>query len=339
MRILFVAAILLIVLVKCGRGTESREALPIVTTESERPDGVVPAQPQTASGPLTCVEGESKRSEDGCNTCSCTSGGWSCTELACLEPKTIDVQCVDNLPAALQERITSAYADNVAARAAAVASERARLGVEPLLPAMLLAAASPSETRYRPMVDPFPDSVVAVGEPDDIRTNGYELNHGKMGMTRVYETAPGSKRYFIVDRIGGDGIGSNGREVVAESVEYAAALSLTDGTPFAGYSWHGWHVSSQNRLVRAVQLPEDDVQETVRLCGCGPNGYEDDPRGAVRGSSDLRSYRLGIYILPGDALPVVEPMETFKALFPRKYYQKIYVPSPGKVCRELEVVC
>ncbi|MDC0716029.1 DUF4215 domain-containing protein [Nannocystis bainbridge] len=30
-----------------------------------------------------CEDGETKPAQDGCNTCTCTEGGWACTEIAC----------------------------------------------------------------------------------------------------------------------------------------------------------------------------------------------------------------------------------------------------------------
>lgn len=30
-----------------------------------------------------CVEGESRPDDDGCNTCTCAGGIWSCTEMGC----------------------------------------------------------------------------------------------------------------------------------------------------------------------------------------------------------------------------------------------------------------
>ncbi len=38
---------------------------------------------ETMGAPDECEEGESKPAEDGCNTCTCSDGGWACTELAC----------------------------------------------------------------------------------------------------------------------------------------------------------------------------------------------------------------------------------------------------------------
>ena len=37
-------------------------------------------------GDKDCKEGEQMPSEDGCNTCTCTDGGWACTEKACGDP-------------------------------------------------------------------------------------------------------------------------------------------------------------------------------------------------------------------------------------------------------------
>lgn len=296
----------------------------------------------TKIAPFACTEGESKRAGDGCNTCTCYDGNWACTEKGCSakteKPEGLD--CVEELPPELEARIQAAYGENQKARDEAVASERQRLDVTPLLPSHFLGHAEGSAVNiFKPDTDPFPQSVVAVGAPLDIRADGYELNHGKMGMTRVYETAPGSKKFFIVDRIGGDGVGGNGKAVVEESFAYGLFALYSENDPLKGASWHSWHVSKDNKLVRANQAPTDQLQNEARICGCGSLGYEQDSESSVSGDMAPPRYQIGIFMLPGDVLPEILPEDAFQAKFIRKYFKKTYVPSPGKVCREYEIVC
>ena len=44
----------------------------------------------TKSADSTCKDGESKLADDGCNTCTCSSGLWECTELACVPDQPPD---------------------------------------------------------------------------------------------------------------------------------------------------------------------------------------------------------------------------------------------------------
>ena len=83
-----------------------------------------------------------------------------------------------------------------------------RLGFSPLRPSAA-GALYDSEPFHKPVIDPYPNSVVIVGEDYDIRGKGYQINHNVDGATRVYETEAGSGEYFIVDIIGGDGVGSS----------------------------------------------------------------------------------------------------------------------------------
>lgn len=39
-------------------------------------------------GSDSCTEGDTKPADDGCNTCSCSDGGWACTEIGCLPDGT-----------------------------------------------------------------------------------------------------------------------------------------------------------------------------------------------------------------------------------------------------------
>ena len=58
----------------------------------------------SACGPITggepaCEDGATKDAEDGCNTCTCTDGGWACTEIACdpgnQAPNNSSASCTD----------------------------------------------------------------------------------------------------------------------------------------------------------------------------------------------------------------------------------------------------
>lgn len=242
--------------------------------------------------------------------------------------------CLSELPPDLVELISSTQRDNTAARASAVAAERSRLGVEALSPTTRLGTSIDGMTAYVPKVDPFPDSVVATGDLDyDVRKNGYQLNHGKSGMANVYETSPGSRSYFIVDLVDGDGIGGNGSEVLASTAEYG----LTDPAPEAveGHSWHSWHASGDNVLVRATQKPEDSILREVALCGCG--GREevstkpDDSSAKVR----PRSYDVAIFMLPGQTLPRLGE-ETFEARYERALVRQRFVPRVGATCMQVD---
>ena len=44
-----------------------------------------PLQFACAGGAAECTEGETRPADDGCNTCQCNEGGWSCTEMGCEE--------------------------------------------------------------------------------------------------------------------------------------------------------------------------------------------------------------------------------------------------------------
>jgi hypothetical protein len=333
----FAAAIFFaLTLVNCGKIESVREeagdALPTKTNRKK-------AEPTVEA----CRQGENRPAADGCNTCSCNESGWSCTEMACL-PKSEKPEgrdCLEELPPELEARIQAAYAENQKARDQAIDAERTRLAVTPLMPTNLLGNMyDGSKNQFKPETDPFPESVVALGAAHDIRAEGYELNHGKMGMTRVYETAPGSKKYFIVDRIGGDGVGGNGKAVVEET--FAAPMLLQEPSDeLEGNSWHSWHVSADNKLVRANQVPTDELQNESRICGCGALGYEDDPMPGEGVSADWAPpvYPVAIFMLPADVLPEVMSSDEFQAKFVRQYFKKIYVPRPGKVCRKHEVVC
>ena len=48
------------------------------------PEPVPEPEPEPEPEPTpTCIEGETRPAEDGCNDCYCNDGAWSCTEIAC----------------------------------------------------------------------------------------------------------------------------------------------------------------------------------------------------------------------------------------------------------------
>ena len=238
----------------------------------------------------------------------------------------------DRVPSDLEEKIIKSYEENVKKRDHAIASERDRLQVEPLKMTYELMSGQRNMFQ-KPVEDPFPNSIVAVGDPYDIREKGYQVNHGKMGMTYIYETEPGSQQYFIVDEVGGDGIGGNGQEVVAETSEYGMGLSLSLEN---GNSWHSWHSNEHNELVRAIQNPDDRLIQEINICGCGPLREVN----SAAGQADLKYiFSFGIFMLPGNDLPSFMNEDEFNATFEREYYKKNYVPKKGKKCEEYDWVC
>jgi cysteine-rich repeat protein len=46
-------------------------------------DGGWACTEKASDGPVACEDGESKPAGDGCNTCSCEDGNWLCTEIGC----------------------------------------------------------------------------------------------------------------------------------------------------------------------------------------------------------------------------------------------------------------
>jgi hypothetical protein len=236
--------------------------------------------------------------------------------------------CYTEFPADVSHVIEKSLIDNRAARDKAVAAEQDRLGVKPLKPTTILGRIPAGTSEFKPVVDPFPESIVAVGALNyDIRKSGYQLNHGEMGKENVYETSPGSGQFFIVDLIDGDGIGGNGREVIVTSIEYGL---LDFSSNLDGHSWHSWHVSSDNVLIRAKQRPDDSIIKEIPLCGCG--SLEEVVALANADRVAPPSYHVAIFMLPASNLPRIST-DTFEARYSRSYVKQKFVPSLGKTCK------
>lgn len=247
--------------------------------------------------------------------------------------------CELEVPADVTALIEKTKKENETARDLAVRLERTRLGVEPLRPTTIIGMGYQGDNEILPDTDPFPESVVVAGDLTyDVRTNGYQLNHGKMDMETIYETKPGSGQYFIVDMIDGDGVGGNGREVIAYTVEYGLYDPAAD---LNGHSWHSWHVSPDNVIVRATQKVEDDVLQEINVCGCGgldevevdADGKVIDDEGDSSQAGDVApaSYAVAIFMLPGKGQPKIST-ETFEAAFKRSYVKQKFVPAKGRRC-------
>jgi hypothetical protein len=243
--------------------------------------------------------------------------------------------CEREIPADLSAKIARANQDNSIARASAVAAEQTRLGVSPLKPTHVLEG----YTNGMPTVDPFPNSVVAVGDPTyDIRKNGYQITHGMMEQFKVYETERGSGKFFIVDLLIGDGLGSKDTSTDAATIAYG----LNEAPTIVG-SWHSWHVNGNNLLVRAKQETEDTILSEISVCGCG-NLKETDRNADYSSDSktrgDTRDAQAGIFMLPASTLPTFSGDE-FKARFQRSHVKIRYVPRDGRHCRSdrVQVAC
>ena len=237
--------------------------------------------------------------------------------------------CLMDLPADLEKQIREAYKENIDQRNKAIDAEVDRLNIKPLKVSHVI---NDSISSSPGLEDPYPESVVVIGDDYD-RKYGYQITHGKMNSFYVYETFPGSQQYFIVDEIGGDGLGGNGQSVVAETSEYPMSLNLS--LQENENSWHSWYSSPSNELVRAYQEPEDDLQSEVSICGCGP---KDEVLNLNDAAEPMRR-PLGIFLLPGTAFPSFMDESAFKAIFQRKYFKKNYIPKEGYKCREYEWVC
>jgi hypothetical protein len=206
-----------------------------------------------------------------------------------------------------------------------VNAEQIRLGVRQLKASQILGEATLAETTIKPADDPFPAAIVVVGNLDhDIRQSGYEVTHGMMNQENIYETAPGSGQYFIIDYVLGDGLGAKQAETGSSSDN----------------SWHSWHASNSNVLIRAKQVPVDVVSSEVAICGCGPQKELQLGKIAADESVSSVKYPVAIFMLPAAALPRYSGDE-FKASFDRAKINIRYIPRQGFRCAQVPgpVVC
>ncbi len=170
---------------------------------------------------------------------------------------------------------------------------------------------------------PYPNAVeIATGKTIDLsqRLVQYVL-HTEIPEAPIFETSPGSKEYFIVDRIAGDGAGSSEANAIAFlQWEYETA-----------YSWHNWHVGSNNVLYRLKLDPDKSLLDEKSVCGCGSGAYESED------AANTVAY-YGVFKLPSNVIPTIEKDFIF-AKFSQRYIKINYVPEKGKICVEPEVVC
>lgn len=253
--------------------------------------------------------------------------------------KEYGTACELDVPADIKDLIEKTRAVNQAARDVAVEAERKRLGVTPLKPSTIIGHGWRGQNEIKPETDPFPNSVVVAGDKSyDVRKLGYQLNHGKMDMETIYETSPGSGQFFIVDMISGDGVGGNGMEVSSYTVEYGLTNQSAD---LNGSSFHSWHVTADNLIIRATQEVQDDVLDEVTVCGCGnleevedrskSSSNDDMAKGAPASDLSVAATPIAIFMLPGNGLPKIST-DVFKAGFKRSYVKQKFVPRPGFRC-------
>ena len=224
------------------------------------------------------------------------------------EKKFSGKACHSDLPENFQYQQVGGELVSMNERKEAIASEQDRLKVAPLQMNRFLGQGPLGTYVYRPIVDPYPTSIVAVGEDLDIRTKGYRMYDPDDGNLTIYETSSGSGRYFIVDFVGGDGVGSN-------SSEDGGALWIADGAVL--YGWHSWHSSQDNKLIALKQNRDDQDLGEWTLCGC--------PR-EIDGVEKLHQIQkiyqpIGAFELPGNRLPEILDEGQMIATYSRQVYK------------------
>jgi len=236
----------------------------------------------------------------------------SCAEVPDIGPldKQYPEHCLFELPPDLAQRKQSLAEAANNARLEVISVERARLGAEAL---------KLHKTLYYSLVrdqnDPFPNAVpIFLDDASQAKyvAAQYAEFHGYDGARTVYETAPGSGKYFIVDQVQGDGAGS---------------VRLTNpvaGLPYDG-SMHSWHSTKDNRLVRARIEANYKIAESVALCGCGPGWVES------RDTAVAAGIKFGIFLLPGAGIPSLHP-DGINAKFMDESIPVRYIPKNGTSC-------
>lgn len=205
---------------------------------------------------------------------------------------TKEDRCVDKVPDdVVAQNASYAIAAN-AARLAAVEAERKRVGA-----VAVVLHTSYSGGLYKSQ-SPFPSAVPIYLDSQSIQNeipDRFAEFHGFEGFRTVYETEPGSHQYFIIDQVLGDGQGS---------------IYLSQGIPgswmSASGSMHSWHVTPDNRLVRAKFNPTKTNPREINYCGCGhsQSHFKNIPNLGM-----VAQPPQGIFMLPGNAVPQLHPDE------------------------------
>jgi hypothetical protein len=172
--------------------------------------------------------------------------------------------------------------------------------------------------------DPFPNAVPIGKNSGDERK--YAVFHGFSGNDTIYETAPGSRQYFIVDHAAGDGYGLNKVEQFFGAKHFVSKMAF-----------HSWQSSQTNVLVRAEQLPQTEVIRTESICGCGPNSYEMSGPPTENDTIAMPS-NPAVFLLPGTLEPTIGT-EAFSATYINEVIELKYVPKKGKKCKDRYIVC
>jgi hypothetical protein len=171
--------------------------------------------------------------------------------------------------------------------------------------------------------DPFPNAVPIGKNASDERK--YAVFHGFSGNDTIYETEPGSKQYFIVDHAAGDGYGLNKVEQFFGAKHFVSKMAF-----------HSWQSSPNNVLVRAEQLPQNEIIRTENICGCGPNS--DEMSLALEKDAKTMPSNPAVFLLPGTVEPTIGT-ESFSAKYINEVIELKYVPKKGKKCEDRYIVC
>jgi hypothetical protein len=202
------------------------------------------------------------------------------------------------------------------ARMAVVESERDRLEASPLQLSQLINVNRKSDDGEDPYPEAVPihlDDLSKANDSPDL----YAQFHGFDGARTVYETKPGSKQYFIINEVYGDGAGS-------------AALAKAQAPGQSDSSMHSWHATADNKLVRLTPKPRYETLSTISICGCGPNQYE--VHASLSLDQAVVEYPKGIFLLPGKQVPTIHS-ETMTIEYVDQSIGINYVPKKGRQCQ------
>jgi hypothetical protein len=220
--------------------------------------------------------------------------------------------CMDALPDDAAANRLQWNQDNRAARLAAAEAARTTHELQVLI-------ASPRVED----ADPYPASIRVYPTPGP--HEAYTSFHGLTGGDAIYETAPSSGLYFIVDDIGGDGAAS------LQSKYESLATQSGDGKD---HSLHSWHVNSSGQLKRLKLKVLLTSQGRFTLCGCGEASYErkvsDHHDAGV--AADIAPAARGFFLLPTSVLPSLAPDPIVELEIDVRDFDIEYTPRTGYVC-------
>jgi hypothetical protein len=137
----------------------------------------------------------------------------------------------------------------------------------------------------------------------DACETGASRNQNQIG---IYETEPGSKKFFIVDYL----------ENTADQVSYGRPEYPKTPTNGRSSSFSNWHSSLSNKLTVPSFYPRFSIPHKVYNCSC------DEDESYINYLEDMgaRAQRfVAIYMLPGSERPTFDNTNIFEV-----EYQYIY---------------